>query len=52
MFEINNIEKTFEKPFSYSFSLTAKITLKLYIVSANWREKELNRPVWKDNSVR
>ena len=26
--------------FLYSFSLTAKITLKLFIVSANWREKK------------
>ena len=40
MSEINSIYKTFDKPFFISFSLAAKITLKLFIVSANWKEKK------------
>ena len=39
--------------FLYTFSLVAKITSKLFIVSANWREKKrLNRPVCEENNAR
>ena len=40
MFEIKNIKKTFDKPFFISSSLAAKLTSKLFIVLANWREKK------------
>ena len=38
--------------FLYSSSLAAKITSKLFVVSANWRKKNVNRPVRAENSVR
>ena len=45
MTETDNIQKIFDKPIFIFPTLADKNILKLFIVSVNWGEKKLNRPV-------